>query len=461
MSTSRDLYKGTILIVDDNPNNLQLLSKMLIEKNYRLRLAGSGLHALASVNASPPDLIMLDINMPVIDGYEVCQRLKAETRTSAIPIIFISALDEAVDKVKAFQFGASDYITKPFQVEEVLARIENQLKISRLQRDLENKNAELQRKNEELIRSQNELRHSYNEVKSIFSTLSDLLPGSVLGGKYRLDSKIDAGGYGVIYKATHLDLYKTVAVKIFRPRVGNTSSLDLERFQIEGIAACRINHPNAVNILDAGISENNIPYLVMEFLQGQTLADELELTSKIELGRTLNLILQVCGALVAAHSAGIIHRDIKPENIFLHNTTEGELVKVVDFGIAKLQADISGLSRKFVTDETDIVGTANYVSPERLTGKPYDGRSDVYSLGIMFYEMLSGRLPFYSETGDKMEVAMMHVTRMPEPLSKVAPEVPFDVSHIVMKTLAKDPILRPTAKELEEELNLYTKREGK
>jgi diguanylate cyclase (GGDEF)-like protein len=151
--------KGDVLIVDDNPINLDLLSSMLQKQGYRVRVATNGVRALAAARSVQPDLVMLDINMPEMDGYEVCRRLKAGELTRDVPVIFISALDEAMDKVKAFQSGGADYVTKPFQFEEVLARIENQLKISRLQREMERKNAELQQANLHLERA-NRMLHS-------------------------------------------------------------------------------------------------------------------------------------------------------------------------------------------------------------------------------------------------------------------------------------------------------------
>ncbi|EKQ71214.1 response regulator-like protein with receiver domain [Leptolyngbyaceae cyanobacterium JSC-12] len=135
--TSSQLSKGDILLVDDTPDNLRLLSTMLISQGYDVRSVRSGSAALMGVQAQPPDLILLDINMPEMNGYEVCERLKSNSETLEIPVIFISALNEVFDKVKAFTVGGVDYISKPFQVEEVLVRVENQLKIRRLQLKLQ------------------------------------------------------------------------------------------------------------------------------------------------------------------------------------------------------------------------------------------------------------------------------------------------------------------------------------
>jgi diguanylate cyclase (GGDEF)-like protein len=158
--------KGDILIVDDNPVNLDLLSGMLLDRGYRVRVATNGRRAISAARSAIPDLVMLDINMPEMDGYEVCRQLKGEGATADVPIIFISALDNAIDKVKAFQTGGADYVTKPFQFEEVLARIEIQLKISRLQREMERKNEELRQSNLQLERA-NRMLHSLSYLDGL------------------------------------------------------------------------------------------------------------------------------------------------------------------------------------------------------------------------------------------------------------------------------------------------------
>lgn len=144
-SNHTEINKGNILIVDDTPENLQVLSATLSESGYKVRGVINGKMAVRAARSAPPDLILLDIRMPDTNGYEVCEELKADSQTSKIPVIFISALDEVLDKVKAFQVGGEDYITKPFQVEEVVARVEHQLTIQRLQKQLIQQNEQLQK----------------------------------------------------------------------------------------------------------------------------------------------------------------------------------------------------------------------------------------------------------------------------------------------------------------------------
>ncbi len=436
--------RGDILIVDDNPVNLDLLSNMLQDRSYRVRVAMNGKRALAAARSRPPDLVMLDINMPEMDGYEVCRELKADAATRDVPVIFISALDETMDKVRAFDVGGADYVTKPFQFEEVLARIENHLKLSRLQKDLEQKNAELSRKNDELVRWREELLKSQRRADNIFSALAEVLPGTVLDDKYKLEEKIGAGGFGAVYRAAHIGLDRHVAVKIFRPATGGVTAEGLERFRLEGVSACRINHPNAVSVSDFGISSAGIAYLVMELLEGRTLGAELADAGILSAERCAQILTPVCSVLAEAHKAGLVHRDVKPDNIYLHQSREGEVVKVLDFGLAKLLEETPESASQNATVGA-MLGTPTYMAPERLNDAQYDGRSDVYSLGILLFELLAGHPPFQSREHDFWAVAIMHLTKEPPPIGGgVSPLV----ERVVRRALAKNPADRPNATEL-------------
>ncbi|HET7293966.1 MAG TPA: response regulator [Vicinamibacteria bacterium] len=429
---------GTVLIVDDNEKNLELLGDVLRSRAYRVRGALSGSQALKIAATRPPDLILLDLQMPDTDGYEVCRRLKHDPATREIPVIVISALDDVTDKVKAFEAGAVDYVTKPFQAPEVLSRVGAHLQLFQLQRDLERKNAELQKSNEEL-------RQAQARTERVFSALAAALPGTVLDEKYRLDERIGTGGYGTVFRAEQLGLKRPVAVKVFRPWEGADNSLALERFRREGISACRLNHPNAVSVLDCGISSSGIAYLVMELLEGDTLSALLRSAGRIAPSRCAQILGPVCDMLAVAHEAGLVHRDIKPDNVFLHRTPRGdEMVKVLDFGIAKLIGDVEEPLSHTLT--RNLVGTPSYVCPERLSGLDYDGRADTYSVGVMLYQMLSGRLPFPLPRANAFAAALAAIQREPPPLSDV--ELPTEVETLVMRALAKEPSRRPTAREM-------------
>lgn len=311
--------------------------------------------------------------------------------------------------------------------------------------------AEIARKNEELAKKNQELIQTHKQANKIFAALSDLLPGMVLDEKYLLESKIGIGGYGIVYQAKHLSLNRSVAVKVFRPKSGNDSIESLERFRLEGVSACRINHPNAVSILDSGISKESIAYLVMELLEGYTLSRLLHEERILSIDRALEILIPVCEVLAEAHQAGLVHRDIKPENIFLHQSKEGEIIKVVDFGIAKLMNEESGQWENLTT-AGGIIGTPTYMAPERLTRKPYDGKSDIYSLGIMAYQMLSGFVPFSFDGSSVIEIMLAHMKEIPTSLNEVNPNVSEELNNLIMDTLAKDPGKRPTARELSKAL---------
>ncbi|OYT70332.1 MAG: hypothetical protein CFK52_11360 [Chloracidobacterium sp. CP2_5A] len=309
------------------------------------------------------------------------------------------------------------------------------------QREAQVKNRELARKNEALA-------ELHRRADAIFTALTDVLPGTVIDGKYRIGEKIGGGGFGIVYRAEQIALQRLVAIKIFRPSGKNATTASVERFRREGVSACRINHPNAVGVIDSGVSADGIAYLVMELLQGVSLATEISLCGPFSVERSLAVILPVCDALATAHESGVIHRDIKPDNIFLHQMPEGEVVKVVDFGIAKLIEPDANDPLAAMTETGGVVGTPIYMAPERLDERPYDGRSDVYSVGIMLYEMLCGRPPFPPTETGMLGVIIGHLKQPPPPM----PGVPREIAAVVFQALAKSPDERPTARELGDRL---------
>jgi eukaryotic-like serine/threonine-protein kinase len=433
--------RARLLVVDDTEPNRDILSRILGRHGHDVTAAASGRDALHFLAHHSVDLVLLDILMPEMNGFELLRRLKDDEGLRQVPVIFISALDDTDGKVQAFRAGGVDYVTKPFQAEEVVARVENQLQISRLQTNLARQNEELLRKNEELVRAQ--LR-----TDLVFSALADALPGTVLDGKYRLEEKIGAGGFGAVFRGTHLGLDLPVAIKVFRPMVGNDTPDALERFRQEGIAASRIRHPNAVEILDNGISATGIAYLVMELMHGRTLDTELKQLGTLSLDRTAEILIPVCEALADVHAAGIVHRDISPSNIYLHQGKRGEVVKLLDFGLSKMLGAACDATQPAVTITGSLAGTPAYMAPERFTGSVCDGRSDVYSLGVIMYRMLSGRPPFDPGDGGQFAIAMLHLTADPPPLPPLGADVPAELDPLVRRTMARDPAQRPTAAEL-------------
>ncbi|MBX7222920.1 MAG: protein kinase [Blastocatellia bacterium] len=356
-----------------------------------------------------------------------------------------AALKEANLRATAAEMQAQANQAR-FEAAAIQARAAEQL--AQQNEELDRKNFELDRMLSELRQKNEELVESQQRADRIFSVLAEALPGTVLEGKYRLDEKIGSGGFGAVFRATHLTLNRPVAVKVFRPSPGNDSAEAVERFRLEGVSASRLNHPNAIAILDSGISVEGIAYLVMELLQGRTLAEELRESKVISLERTVQILRPVCSALAEAHRLGIIHRDIKPDNVFLHQPEEGgEVVKVLDFGIAKFLGPTTDEMLGKLTVTGGIIGTPTYIAPERLQEGQYDGKADVYSVGVMTYEMLTGKPPFPVGPSGVVGVIMAQLNETPPLLRPQNPNVTPEIEVAVFDALEKTPENRPTARE--------------
>ncbi len=427
---------GDVFVVDDNPNNLGLLTSILREAGFSVRVAQSGKRALAAIFAQSPEIVLLDVSMPELDGYAVCAALRAQPATRDLPVIFLSALNDVADKLTAFDAGGQDYVTKPFQAAEVLARVRTQLGLSRARRELERSNAALEKKNRELVQA-------WADADRMFAAFSDVLEGMVLDEKYALEKKIGAGGTAAVYRARHLPSGREVAVKVMRPHPGG-SDHQARRTATEGKSALLLDHPHAVKVLASGTTPAGIAYLVMELYVGDSFEDELE-RGPISIARAVEVVTPVCRVLALAHALGIIHRDIKPANVFLHREESGaEVVKVVDFGIAKLEYDFD---LRGGTTVGRVVGTPLYMAPERLLGKPYDGRVDVYSVGMMLFRALAGAFPF--PTPDALGALVLAcVHEPPTPLSVLRPDVPASLETLVARMLSKNADDRPAMAEV-------------
>jgi serine/threonine-protein kinase len=256
-------------------------------------------------------------------------------------------------------------------------------------------------------------------------TTTDTLIDRVFDRRYVIKRKLGSGGMADVYLAEDQELGRRVALKLLNDRHAADDQF-VERFRREAQSAAGLNHPNIVSIFDRGRAEGTY-YIAMEYLDGRTLKELLVRNGPTPIPIAIDYARQILGALSFAHRNGIIHRDIKPHNIVVGG--DGRL-KVTDFGIAR-----SGASQ--MTEAGSIVGTAQYLSPEQARGAPVDPRSDLYSLGIVLYEMLTGNVPFTGDT--PVEIAMKHLSQIPEPPSKLRPEVPHDLDAVVMRALAKEP----------------------
>jgi len=251
----------------------------------------------------------------------------------------------------------------------------------------------------------------------------------VLSDRYELGGVLGRGGMAEVYVGTDRVLGRRIAVKILADRFARDSSF-VARFRREAQSAAALNHPNVVNVFDTG-SDDGTHFIVMEYVQGKTLSEILRDGSALMPERAVEITEGVAEALAFAHRAGIVHRDVKPGNIMLTPTGD---VKVMDFGIARATTSES------LTQTATVLGTATYFSPEQAQGEPVDARSDIYSLGVVLYEMLAGNPPFSGES--PVTIAYKHVKEEPVPPSRLNPDVPAGLDAIVMKSLAKNPANR-------------------
>lgn len=273
------------------------------------------------------------------------------------------------------------------------------------------------------------------------------LAGRLLGGRYQLGELIGSGGMGEIYRARRTHIGDAVAVKVLRSDVvGNEKTR--QRFYREARAAAMLHHPNVVVIHDFGEDDGGavgqIAYIVMELLNGRSLRQVLSDEGALDPLRAYSIVRQACAALEAGHRSGVIHRDIKPDNIILLSHDEdSDHVKLLDFGIAKLRDKaLDTLSvENNLTNIGTVIGTPNYMSPEQCQGEEADARSDIYSLGVVMYEILTGVMPFIAKTSTA--VAIKHVTEAPRPLRELQPTLPAEVEAVVLNALEKTPEARP------------------
>lgn len=256
------------------------------------------------------------------------------------------------------------------------------------------------------------------------------LVGEIVGDRYRIEEVVGAGGMATVYKAFDQTLERPVAVKVMRREVVKEAD-QLERFRREARAAAKLSHAHIVTVIDAG-EENSRPYIVFEYVPGETLKQRIKSEGPLPIPEAVAYAIEIGSALVAAHAAGLVHRDVKPQNVLLD--TQGH-AKVADFGIARELEASDGL-----TKTGRVLGTTDYVSPEQAMGEDVTGQSDVYSLGIVLYEMLTGEVPFKGE--NHVAVAMKHVKDQLPDVQQARPEVSNALAAVIEKMTAKEPVDR-------------------
>ena len=275
---------------------------------------------------------------------------------------------------------------------------------------------------------------------------SELSPGTIVRGKYEIQEKIGTGGMASVYRAQHLAFNEVVAMKVVSSKLMEDEGL-LKRFKTEAVVTRRLVHPNAVRVEDFDTLEDGRPFMAMEYVNGRNLRQVLIEKKFLPAERAVSIARQSAAALAAAHKLGITHRDIKPDNILLVDNGDGtDTAKVLDFGIAKIREGSTDFGAGYTPTQTGlVVGTPQYLSPEQAMGKhgsQIDGRADLYSVGVVLYEMLTGQLPFHSDT--TIGLLMHHIHTVPTPAHYLKPElnIPPAISLVLMKALEKDPSKR-------------------
>jgi len=262
--------------------------------------------------------------------------------------------------------------------------------------------------------------------------LLSLSPGYLIGDKYEVVQIIGAGGMGIVYEARHARLGQRVAIKMLLPELAQKADA-VTRFEREARAAAHLRSPHVAKVFDVDALSDGTPYIVMELLEGRDLAEELGARGSFPIGEAVEYVLQACDAMAEAHRVGIVHRDLKPSNMFLARDGRRSIIKVLDFGISKvLDDEVLG-----VTTTRSGLGTANYMSPEQVrSAKHVDARGDVWSLGVVLYEMLTGSQPFPGDTATAVAAAI--VADRPVPLRSLRTDVPAALERALMTALEKD-----------------------
>jgi eukaryotic-like serine/threonine-protein kinase len=427
-----------VLIIEDEDAIRLNVVEILTYEGFAIIEAENGLAGVQLALQHLPDLIICDVMMPELDGYNVLRKLQADPSTAMIPFIFLTALADRQYVRYGMALGADDYLTKPFTSDELLDTIQTRLA----------KHAAAINSYKTLVSTVPEpALHPTDESPA----LSSLIGSSING--YQIWEKIGEGGSGTVYRAYQPAIGREVAIKVLRQKYANNIEF-IHRFQTEAELVARLEHPHIIPLYDYWYDANGV-YIVMRWLRGGNLHIALEQRGQWDLRSTCHLLDQVADALSVAHSVGIIHRDLKPDNILLDERGNAYLT---DFGLAKNLFsgatdtlpgfDISQLleaqndffkqqptSTLYITDSEHLAGTPAYLSPEQIRFENLSVQSDIYSLGITLYEMLTGQHPFSGTLG---EVIVQHLEESLPLIHSQHPDIPIGVDDVLQRATAKD-----------------------
>lgn len=513
-----------IVVVEDDESAASVVKSFLEQEGHLVKVFHNGAEAQSFILSNEADLIILDWDLPGLSGIEILRDFR--TFGGRCPILMLTGHQSVEDKELGFDEGADDYLTKPYNMKELGARVKGLLrrsqaaignvasvgdiivdfdtnKVMKSGRAITLAPREFQllsflvknRKEEvsmdslmtrvwtsdseitpDILRTVvRRLTKKLDPDGSILrldgilagdlgptgkSTLGmgsssggtadddfDIMLGRVLDDKYELIKAIGGGASGRVYKARHKMMNVPVAVKILAPQLSTQPDL-VRRFEREARAASLLRHPNIMLVHDMGMTEENQPYMVMELLDGFSLAELIQQNGKLTASDSLEIISQICRGIAKAHEEQLIHRDLKPGNIMLVAENEQAFtVKIVDFGLAKsTRPEESGMP---LTQTGALIGTPTYMSPEQCQAEAVDQRSDIYAIGCMLFEMLTGTVPFPSS--NIIEVLLRHAKEPPPPLvlPDQNPQLTRGFEYVIHTCLAKQPEQRyPTARHI-------------
>ncbi len=401
-----------ILFVDDDKDHSKLVQDWLSFEKHEVAAVYCGSDAWKALEASEYDLAILDWDLPDIDGIDILARMRQSGK--ATPVIMLTGRTSVDDKERGLDSGATDYLTKPFHMKELSARVRAALRNSQAAGPV---HKSLGADNQDLLKKAD-------------------LEGSALAAHYEFLDLIGEGGAAIVFKARHPQLAKFVAIKMLHKQ--ELSQESIARFEREARVISNLEHPNIVSVYDFGLTERKHPYMVMEYIKGQSLDQLLEEEDHLEFSEAKLLLLSVCDGISYAHENQVLHRDIKPANVMLKQIAGRQpLPKVLDFGLAKVTQE----SQKEIalTKEQQIFGSPPYMSPEQVKGKVLDLRSDIYSFACMLFQVVTGYPPFCGDSAQ--EIMIGHINEAPLTFEEVCPEITFPagLEKLISKCLAKNP----------------------
>ncbi len=406
---------GCVLLVDDEVALRRALGRQLRGKGHVVVEAGTGKQAIAMLDEVVVDVIVCDIGMPEMDGMTLLRLVRE--RDADLPVVLLTGAPDVSTAVKAVGYGAFEYLTKPDDLHRLSESVANAV--------AQRRTSAARRRLIETAQANSERRVRQTGPIEI---------GMLVEERYRVGRLIGIGGMGTVYEARREDLADMpVALKVLHPRLAGRDD-QLRRFRREAEVVAKINHANIVKIIDFVSTESGPHFLVMELLEGETLAAAISHESApFSEQRIAFVAAQVLDALAAAHGAGILHRDLKPENIFLTNISGvSDVVKLLDFGVAKLMVEDS---ESKLTETGIILGTPAYMAPEYARGEAPDVSGDLYALGCVMYEALTHKQPFAAANYNALLFAIQE--KAPQPIREIRSDVSAELAAVIARAMSK------------------------